>query len=92
MGVKVETEKLIEMLEEAKYTPKWGGFKDDMPIINEDKMAKIKQLVEDWATIEEARLAKQFGELSAKCFIYEAVISNSNFAPVIINPEQEATK
>ena len=63
----------------SKATFKWGNDNYETGVITSDRAIPTIKSVLASALEEEA---KKRAELEAKCFAYEAVISNSNFAPV----------
>lgn len=51
-----------------------------------DEKASIKSTVLDWCSAEQERdnqLVKEKATFEAKCYAYEEIIANSNFAPLI---------
>lgn len=60
-------------------TYKWGDSKYDSSVITSERaVPTIKSVLA--SNLEEE--ARKYAELEAKCYAYEAIISNSNFAPV----------
>jgi hypothetical protein len=82
----MDVERLISKLFNATYTWKGttGSYRDTA--IHDDEAARgaIKGAVYEWAAeeITEIDKGKRIAELEAKCYTYEKVIANSNFAPV----------
>ena len=70
-------EKIIKDITSAKY--KWGDGKYESDAVNYQAVPVITEIL--YRDLEE--VARRNAEFEAKCFTYEAVISNSNFAPVL---------
>lgn len=70
-------EKIVKDLKSAKY--KWGDGKYESDAVSYQAIPVVTEIL--YRDLEEE--AKRTAELEAKCFTYEAVISNSNFAPVL---------
>ena len=84
----MDVEKLIEALERTTYRTKstYSGDYVSLNIIcGDDQKAALRKTVYGWATeqITDLDLTKRCAELEAKVFAYEAMIANSNFAPMI---------
>ena len=63
----------------SKATFKWGNDNYESNVITSDRaIPVIKGIIAE--NLEEE--SRKCADLEAKCFAYEAVISNSNFAPV----------
>lgn len=77
------TEELLAILFELKYERKstTGGQNYYFEIISKDNIPIVKQAV--WNFMLENDTFKHIAELEAKVFVYEQIIKNSNFAPVI---------
>ncbi len=70
-------EKIIEDLTSAKY--KWGDGKYESAAVDYRAVPVVTEIL--YRDLKEE--IRRAAELEAKCFAYEAVISNSNFAPVL---------
>lgn len=70
-------EKIIKDLTSAKY--EWGDGKFESDAVDHRAIPVVTEILYRDLGEETRRNA----ELEAKCFAYEAVISNSNFAPVL---------
>ena len=57
-----------------------GGYM--IPVIREEHRTEIEHIVRQWAIDNHD---SKVGTLEAKVFVYEQIISNSNFAPMIQN-------
>lgn len=87
-------ESLIKSLKDVKYTSDNGH---DFPVISSWNFGLIEREVMLWASkqddeIERKRITTELGRLEAKCIAYEAIIKNSNFAPVIEAVSQKELK
>lgn len=69
---------LLHRLFMLKYRSEYtNGILD---VISRDNQDRVEQVIRQWVLEQnDARLAA----LEAKCFAYEQIISNSNFAPMI---------
>lgn len=88
-------EELLTRLFNLEY--KWKGSNDNYTskVISNDNRESVSDAVKGWASHQDANkmliekekekyeLMNQIGELKAKVFTYEAIISNSNFSAVI---------
>lgn len=89
---------LIDNICNASYTKEVCGHTDEYTIVSRysnsrtQERAAITQAVYGWAAkrLDDTELRKKVGELEAKCYAYEKIIANSNFAPMIIR-EPEPT-
>ena len=81
-------ENLIEKIESAKYPRKYidgsGTYPSHAVDTDEGAQAAIRKVIYEWAAEEvtDVDAGKRIAELEAKCYTYEKVIANSNFAPV----------
>jgi hypothetical protein len=81
-------EKLIEKIESATYPAKYidghGTYQSHAVSSENGARAAVREAIYEWATEEvtEIDAGKRIAELEAKCYAYEKVIANSNFAPV----------
>lgn len=81
---------LIRRLEIAEAKDPKDGFTMEI-LWGEYRKSKMREIVTEWAAEQTegkdgAEQAKRIAELEAKVFVYEKIISNSNFAPVITPP------
>ena len=79
-------ESLIESLKNVSYKSESGNF--EFPVIGSSHHGLVEREVRLWASrqdeeTERKQLLTKVGHLEAKCIAYEAIIKNSNFAPVI---------
>ena len=84
---------LIERLEKAKYHKQGYNFAFDL--LGDEQKAVAKEIIYGWAAeqISDVELNKKCAELEAKCYAYEKIIANSNFAPVMQEkPKEEERK
>ena len=74
---------LIERLEKAKYHKQGYNFAFDL--LGDEQKAVAKEIIYGWAAeqISDVELNKKCAELEAKCYAYEKIIANSNFAPMM---------
>ena len=81
----MDLEDLIEELCKATYTDKGGKHK--IIYFEAEKLA-IKNIVYTWGAKQQTTIddSKRIAELEAKCYAYEKIIANSNFAPVVFDP------
>lgn len=80
-------EKLIEKIESAKYPEKYidgHGTYQCSAVCSDKGRAAVREAIYEWAAeeITDIDTGKRIAELEAKCYTYEKVIANSNFAPV----------
>lgn len=73
-------QELIDRLFRLTYTSDYGNYQ--LPVIGKNHRTEIEHIVRQWALENHDR---KVGELEAKVFAYEKIISNSNFAPMIQN-------
>lgn len=92
-------EELLTRLFNLEY--KWKGSNDNYTskVISNDNREAVSDAVKGWASYqdvnrvllekdkEKTELMNKLGELEAKVFTYEAIISNSNFAAIIKKSE-----
>ena len=69
-------QRIIDDLRNATYKPSTGNY--TYSVLNENAISVAQGIIAQDLEEETTKRA----ELEAKCFAYEAVISNSNFAPV----------
>lgn len=81
-------EKLITKIESAEYPVKYidghGTYNTHAVSTNREAKAAVREAIYEWAAEEVTDIdaGKRIAELEAKCYTYEKVIANSNFAPV----------
>ena len=84
---------LIERLKSATYRDK--GDKYDYHVISSaNAETVVNRVISEWASeqISDVELNRKCGELEAKCYAYEKIIANSNFAPIMQEkPKEEAS-
>ncbi len=84
----MDIEKLIEKIDNAEYPRKYidGHGTYPSPVVDRDTEARLKlrKVIYEWAAeeITDIDAGKRIAELEAKCYTYEKVIANSNFAPI----------
>ena len=86
-------DKLIDSICNTKYETKgFDGDKFEAKVVY-DLNAKlaIAKTVYEWAStqLSDIEKDKQIEVLKAKCFAYEQIIANSNFAPVLIKENED---
>lgn len=93
----MDIETLIKTLTTLEYEDK--SIKHKFPVISHSQRGLVEREIRLWASRqdeeqERKRLETKLGHLEAKCTAYEAIIKNSNFAPVIkaISQEQAELK
>ena len=84
----MDVEKLMEALERTEYRTKssYNGEHLSFNIISgDDQRAALRKTVYGWAAEQttDVDLTKRCAELEAKCYAYEKIIANSNFAPML---------
>ena len=77
-----DVENIVGRIASSKYKAKGygldGGFWD-APVIVKEAIPTLRNILNE----ELAEICLRKAELEAKCFAYEAIISNSNFKPII---------
>ena len=76
-------QKIVDDLTEATYIWGSGNYKDH--VLTEKAIPTAQGIIAQ--DLEEE--ARKRAELEAKCFAYEAVISNSNFAPMFETKKEQ---
>lgn len=71
---------LLDRLFSLKYKSDYGSYM--LPVIPKTHQQEVSQVVRQWALENHD---KKVGTLEAKLFVYEQIIRNSNFAPMIQN-------
>ena len=71
---------LLDRLFRLTYRSDYGNY--DLPVISREQKTKVEGVVRQWALdFHDSKV----GKLEAKVFVYEKIISKSNFAPMIHN-------
>lgn len=87
-------DELVERICNAPYEyTKYDKTKEETTIISkysndrDTQVTAISRAVYEWANeqLDEIELEKENGILQAKCYAYEQIIANSNFAPMLRN-------
>ena len=75
---------LIRRLEKATYRDKSDKY-DYHILSSTNATAVVEKIILDWAAeqMSDVELNKKCAELEAKCYAYEKIIANSNFAPML---------
>ena len=78
-------DELLEQLKKLEYT--WTGFgeKNTSKVIAREGYDRVEQLIRQFALDNHD---EELGVLQAKVYAYEQIIANSNFAPMLIKPEE----
>lgn len=71
---------LLDRLFNLEYRSDYGNY--DLPVIATSNKTMVETTVRQWALDFRDR---KVGEMEAKVFVYENIIRNSNFAPMIYN-------
>jgi hypothetical protein len=77
-----DVNKIVERIASTTYKYKSCGTKGeywDVPVIEKEAIPILRNILNEELT----EMCMEKAELEAKCFAYEAIISNSNFKPVI---------
>lgn len=91
-------ETLIENICNAEYEYKDdNGKREKEKILSRyshyltEKRAAISKTVYEWASeqLNDMEQSKKIAMLEAKCYAYEKIIENSNFAPVLVKEVEE---
>lgn len=70
---------LLNRLFDLKYRSEYGsGY--NLPVISKEHQTMVESVIRKWALDSHD---SKVGTLEAKVFVYEQIISNSNFAPMI---------
>lgn len=75
---------LIRRLKTATCRSKGDDY--DFHVLSDSaEIAAAEKVIFEWATeqITEVNMTKRCAELEAKCYAYEKIIANSNFAPML---------
>ena len=76
-----DVNKTVERIASSTYRSKSCVSNEywDSPVVSSDAIPTLLNILNE----ELAEVCMEKAELEAKCFAYEAIISNSNFKPVI---------
>lgn len=72
---------LINKLFSLTYKDK--GYSYNFPVISNEHKTQIETAIREWAIENGDKKDAIIASLEAKCSVYEAVISKSNFGPLI---------
>ena len=89
----MDIDDLIDRLLKKTYKTKYStgyGYYDSRLISGEEAQAALKNVIYDWAADQATSndMNKKLGELEAKVLVYEKVIANSNFKPILITEDK----
>ena len=80
-------DELLNQLKNLTYIFKYhDGSKHETAVITQDQFDKVEQLIRQYALDNHD---SELGELKAKVYVYEKIIANSNFAPIIKEKERD---
>lgn len=80
-------EKLLEELKNLTYEDEgYNGRKYSYHIINQKYFPQVEMAIRQYIL---NNYNAEMGELKAKCYTYEKMIANSNFAPILQKEQQE---
>lgn len=74
-------EELLENLKKLKYNSKIMGKNEEFDVITRREFYQVETLIRQYALDHHD---ETLGVLEAKVKTYEAIIANSNFAPLIV--------
>jgi len=87
----MDIEDLLKRLFSAKYSTISGDYR----VISGNHQSEIEKIVREWSKDQNYKTDIKIASLEAKVSLYEAVIRNSNFGPLILSiteePETEVT-
>ena len=75
---------LLDRLFSLKYQSEYSSHM--LPVISSTNKQEVSQVVRQWALENHDN---KVGTLEAKVFVYEQIIRNSNFAPMIQNVNRD---
>lgn len=78
-------EELMDEIADLEYPSTIMGRTEHYPVVKKEYLGRIEQLIRQYALDNHER---ELGELKAKVYVYEKIIANSNFAPML-NMESE---
>ena len=78
-------EELLENLKELKYNSKIMGKNEEFDVITRREFYQVENLIRQYALDNHD---ETLGVLEAKVKTYEAIIANSNFAPMIVKEKE----
>ena len=73
----------IEALLQKLFSLHYRSSGYDLPIISSSKHTQVETAVREWAIDQSHELEATVGRLEAKVTVYEKIIGNSNFGPLI---------
>lgn len=77
-------EEFLEKLKKTTYEYEgYGGRKESAYVISQKHFQQVESLIKQYLIECHTATAVEMGELKAKVYAYEAIIANSNFAPVL---------
>ena len=81
----MDIESLMEDLRNLKYSTELMGRTEQFAVVNRDHLCDVEMVIRQHLLDEHD---KEMGELKAKVYVYECIIANSNFAPMIIKESE----
>jgi hypothetical protein len=78
-------EELLEKLKELKYNSTIMGKNEEFDVITRREFYQVENLIRQYALDNHD---ETLGVLEAKVKTYEAIIANSNFAPLIVKEKE----
>lgn len=75
----MNVDELLKLLFNLKYNEDCFEFE----VISKKNRPQVEAKVKLWWSQQTTETARKIAELEAKCFAYEAIIKNSNFAPML---------
>ncbi len=79
-------EELLQKLKELKRPSDVFGRTEYFPVINQKDFQDVEVLIRQYALDNHDT---EIGVLKAKVYAYEQIIANSNFAPMLVKPEEK---
>lgn len=83
----------IEALLQKLFSLRYRSSTFDLPVIGRDQHIQVETAVREWAINQSHELEATVGRLEAKVTVYEKIIGNSNFgplmAPILEEPETD---
>lgn len=76
--------KLMYELGALKYKSDTSSYSFD--VIHRADLPRVEQVIRQFLLDNHD---SEYGELKAKCYAYEKIIANSNFAPMVIKESEE---
>lgn len=85
----------IEALLQKLFSLRYHSSGFDLPVISSSQYTQVETAVREWAIDQSHELEATVGRLEAKVTVYEKIIGNSNFgpliAPIVEEPETEVS-